>query len=82
MEVLRNEDPCQTQEEIAKSLGVDRSTISKRLKAAGFIQKHGNWVPHELKSRDVERRYFTCEQLHQRQKRKGFLHHFVTGDEK
>ena len=22
-------------------------TISKRLKAAGYIQKQGNWVPHE-----------------------------------
>lgn len=82
LEVLLDEDPCQTQEELAKSLGVDQSTISRRLKAAGFIQKHGNWVPHELKPRDVERRFFTCEQLLQRQNRKGFLHRIVTGDEK
>jgi [histone H3]-lysine36 N-dimethyltransferase SETMAR len=47
-----------------------------------MIQKQGNWVPHELKPRDVERRFFACVQLLQRQKRKGFLHRIVTGDEK
>ena len=35
---------------------------------------------HELKPRDVERRFFTCEQLIQRQQKKGFLH--CDGDEK
>ena len=41
---------------------------------------HGNGsearklVPNELKPRDVERRFFSCEQLLQRQNRKGFLH--------
>jgi len=39
-------------------------------------------VPYELKPRDVERRFFTCEQLIQRQQRKGFLHWIVTEDEK
>jgi len=47
-----------------------------------MIQKQGNWVPYELKSRNVERRFFTCEQLIQRQQRKGFLHRIVTGNEK
>jgi len=48
----------------------------------GMIQKQGNWVPYELKPRDVERRFFTCEQLIQRQQRKDFLHRIVTGDKK
>jgi len=48
----------------------------------GMIQKQGNWVSYELKPRDVERRFFTCKQLIQRQQRKGFLHRIVTGDEK
>ena len=39
-------------------------------------------LPYELKPRDVERRFFTCEQLIQRQQRKGFLHRIVNGDEK
>ena len=45
-----------------------------------MIQKRGNWVSYELKPRDVERRFFTCEQLIQRQQRKSFLHRIVTGE--
>jgi len=47
----------------------------------GMIQKQENWMPYELNPRDVERRFFTCEQLIQRQQKKGFLHQIVTGDE-
>jgi len=63
---------------------VTQQAISKRLKAMGIIQKQGNWVLYELKPRDVERRLFACEskQLLERQRRKGFLHRIVTGDEK
>lgn len=82
LEVLLDEDPCQTLQELADSLEVDLSTVGKRLKSMGMVQKQGNWVPYELKPRDVERRFFACEQLLQRQKRKGFLHRIVTGDEK
>jgi len=39
-------------------------------------------VSYELEPKVVERRFFTCEQLIQRQQRKGFLHRIVTGDEK
>ncbi|GFW73215.1 mariner Mos1 transposase [Trichonephila clavipes] len=44
-----------------------------------MIQKQGNWVPYELKLTDVER--LACEHLLARQRRKGFLHRIVTGDE-
>ena len=37
-------------------MGVTQAAISKRLKAAGYIQKQGDWIPHKLKPRDVERR--------------------------
>jgi len=75
------EDQNQTQEELAESLGIIQQTVSLRLRAI-VIQKQGNWVPYELKPRDIERRFFTCEQLIQRQQRKGFLHRIMTGDEK
>ena len=61
LEALLDEDCCQTQEELAESLGVTQAAISKRLKAAGYILKQGNWVPHELKPRDVERRFCMSE---------------------
>lgn len=82
LEALLDLDPCQTLVELGKTLQVDASTVSKRLKALGMIQKQGHWVPYELKPRDVERRFLMCELLLQRHKRKGFLHRIITGDEK
>ncbi|GFT40249.1 mariner Mos1 transposase [Trichonephila clavipes] len=60
LEALLDQDSCQTQQELAGSLGVTQQAISKRLKVMGMIQKQGNWVPYELKPRDVERRLFAC----------------------
>ena len=83
LEEILDEDRSQTLTELGKTLRVDESTVSKRLKVLGMIQKQGHWVPYELKPRDVEPRFITCELLLQRQKRKGFfLHRIVTGDEK
>ena len=68
LEALLDEDCCQTQEELAESLGVTQTAISKRLKSAGYIQKQGNWVPYELKPRNVERRFCMSEMLLERHK--------------
>jgi len=38
------EDSCQTQKELALTLGMTQQTISYRLKSLGMIQKQGNWV--------------------------------------
>ncbi|EGI57517.1 Mariner Mos1 transposase, partial [Acromyrmex echinatior] len=81
LKAFLDQDSCQNQEELARSLGVTQQAMSKRLKVMGIIQKQGNWVPYELKPRDVEQRLFACEQLLERQRRKGFLHRIVTGDE-
>ena len=67
----------QAQEELAESLRVTQAAISKRLK-----EKQGNRVPHELKPRDVERRFCMSEMLMERHKKKSFLLRIVTGDEK
>jgi len=48
LEALLEQDSCQNQKELARSLGVTQA-ISKRLKAMGMIQKQGNWMPYELK---------------------------------
>ena len=63
LKALLDEDCCQTQEELAESLGVTQEVISKRLNTAGYIQKQGNEVPHELKPRDVERRFCMSQML-------------------
>ena len=49
-----------------------QQAISNRLKVMGMVQKQGYWVSHELKPRDVESRFFTCEQLLQ-SKSEGFF---------
>ena len=82
LETLLSEDSCQTQDELAKALGVTQATVSRRLKALGFIQRVGNWVSHELKPRDAERRFCMSEMHLERYKRKSFLHRIITGDEK
>ncbi|KAG5326236.1 MOS1T transposase, partial [Pseudoatta argentina] len=48
LEPLLDEDPSQTLSELGKILQVDESTVSKRLKGLGMIQKQGHWVPYEL----------------------------------
>ncbi|KAG5317326.1 MOS1T transposase, partial [Pseudoatta argentina] len=77
LEQLLDEDPSQTLPELGKILQVAESTVLKRLKGIRAITRRrppeGHWVPYELKPRDVERRFGTCELLLQQQKRKGFL---------
>ena len=48
LEALLDEDPSQTQGELANTLGVAQQTISDRLKAMGIIRKVGHWLPYEL----------------------------------
>ena len=77
LEALLDEDCCQTQEELEEFLGVTQAAIWKRVKGAGYIQKQGNWDRHELKPRDVERRFCRSEMLLERHKKKSFLHRIV-----
>ncbi|GBO21473.1 hypothetical protein AVEN_215193-1 [Araneus ventricosus] len=59
LEALFHEDSCETLVELAKSSGVDHTTVSKHLKTLEIIQKLCHWVPYQLKPRDVERRLFS-----------------------
>ena len=80
--MLLEDDPTQTQQQLAKALNVSQETISRRLRAMGKINKLGKWVPHDLNERQMENRKVTCEMLLQRHERKSFLYRIVTGDEK
>ena len=59
LEALLDKDCCQTQEQLAESLRVTQAAISKRLKAAGYIQKQGNWVPHDIILNQASRKCVT-----------------------
>jgi len=73
LEALLEKNQSQTQEELAESLRVTQQAVSVRLRVMGMIQKQGNWVPYELKPREtLKGKFFTCEQLIQRQQRKVF----------
>lgn len=82
LKALINEDSTQTQEELAKALSVDHTTVGRRLKALGFTRKLSNWVPQKLSSEDVEKRLNICKTLLKKQNRNGFLHRIITGGEK
>ncbi|GFW77457.1 mariner Mos1 transposase [Trichonephila clavipes] len=75
---LLDDDPTQTQQQLAKVLNVSQETISRRLRATGKINKLCKWIPHDLN----ERCKVTCEMLLQRHERKSFLYRIVMGDEK
>ena len=82
LQALLDEDPTQSQQQLAQSLNVTREAICQRLKAMGKIQKYGKCVPHPLNDSQMENRKTIREMLLQRFKRKSFLHRIVTGDGK
>jgi len=78
LEALLDKDSCQTQKRTYIRSNSTNNFIAFEI--IGNDSKQGNWIPYELKPRNVERRFFTCEMLLARHK--GFLHRIVTGDEK
>lgn len=50
LQALIDQDPCQTQSQLAETLGVTQVSISNRLKKLNFVQKEGRWVPSESSS--------------------------------
>ena len=50
-QALLDEDPTQSQQQLAQTLNVTPGAIFQRLKAMGKIQTYGKWVPHQLNDR-------------------------------
>ena len=82
LEALLEEDPRQSTRELGNRLGVDHSTVLRRLDQLGKINKLGKWVPHKLSENNVNQRLTTCISHLARYKKKDFLWKIVTGDEK
>ena len=53
---LFDENPAKSTSQLAEQLGVDKSTVLRRLKALGKVQKVGKWVPHKLIEINIEQR--------------------------
>lgn len=51
LEYFRDEVSCQTQEQLARSLGMSRQAISKCLKNLGMIHMQGYWVARETQKK-------------------------------
>ena len=85
MEELIGQDKCQILQELSESLNVDKYTVRRRLHSIGLVQKvgyHMNRVLHELTERAIANLLNMSELLHQRHKRKSFLHRITTGDKR
>ena len=80
--MLIDENQFQAQNELAAALNVTQQYILQYRKGIGIIRKSGNWLPHELTEKDIQRQKIIREFLLQRQKIKGFLRRIVTGDRK
>lgn len=44
LEALLQNDPCQSQEQLAAALNVTQASVSKRLKTLGMAQRQEQWV--------------------------------------
>uniref|UniRef100_A0A914D0J7 Mos1 transposase HTH domain-containing protein n=1 Tax=Acrobeloides nanus TaxID=290746 RepID=A0A914D0J7_9BILA len=80
LEALLNEDPGQTEWDLAMQLGVNQSTISRRLKELGYVSKEGKYVTHVLTQHNMLQRATIAASLYSRQRKKSFLHKIVTED--
>jgi hypothetical protein len=82
MQAALNDDPTQTQQQLAEALNVSQEIISRCLRAMGKINKIGKWVPHTFNDRQMESHKVTCEIQLQCQERKSYLYQIVNGDKK
>ena len=72
LQALVDQDPCQTQKQLAEALNCAQSVISDCLETLGKVYKEGKLVPYELKPRDVERRKTIAKFCLLGNKEKGF----------
>uniref|UniRef100_A0A0K0FXE7 Histone-lysine N-methyltransferase SETMAR (inferred by orthology to a human protein) n=1 Tax=Strongyloides venezuelensis TaxID=75913 RepID=A0A0K0FXE7_STRVS len=75
-------NPRQTVREIAGTLEVSKSSVSRHLQQIEKTKKLDQWIPHELTEKQKMCRLETCSSLLLRNKNDPFLDRIVTCDEK
>lgn len=79
---LIESDQHRTTREIGEILGINQSTVSRRLRQLGMVNKADVWVPHELMEKNLLDRISACDSLLKRNEIDPFLKRMVTSDEK
>ncbi|XP_023230347.1 histone-lysine N-methyltransferase SETMAR-like [Centruroides sculpturatus] len=79
---LIESDRHKTTREIGEILGINQSTVSRRLHQLGMVSKADVWVPHELTEKNLIDRISACDSLLKRNEIDPFLKRIITGDEK
>ncbi|XP_014469423.1 PREDICTED: histone-lysine N-methyltransferase SETMAR-like isoform X2 [Dinoponera quadriceps] len=82
LKMLIEIDPHTTIQELAKELGVSKSTISDHLERIGMTENLDKWVLHELSEKHQNRRLEVCFSLILRNQNDPFLDRIITCDEK
>lgn len=60
LQILLDENPCQTQSELAAQLGITHQNVSQHLHEMGKIQKEGMWVSKSLNENDNDNKVDSC----------------------
>ena len=63
LEAILHEDLCQSETQLAEALNATQQCISKQLHRIGMVHKKGNWMPHDLTEKSIERRKTMCKIL-------------------
>ncbi len=70
-------DPRKSTQNLAKELGVNKSTVSRHLEAMGKVKKLDKWVPHELSERQQYKRLEICSSLLLRNQKASILDRII-----
>jgi histone-lysine N-methyltransferase SETMAR len=79
---LVEDDPTLTTRMLGHELNISHSTVQRHLARLGFSSKLGEWVPHELTTKNKQDRVKIFSELIKRNKESPFLDRVITGDEK
>lgn len=82
MKKLVQSDCHASTRQLALTLAMSATNVSRHLKNLGMVRKLDVWVPHALSDKNLQDRISACEALLKRNEKASFLKQIITGDEK